>query len=221
MNKQAFEDIENLFIEQSNPSKIDKMTAYMKGHFKYLGITAPERKALLSSVFKGYKWSRVDLVEFAGFAWNSEFRELHYAGLDMLHRHFKKLTLDDMPFLESLVTTHSWWDTVDGLAVNPIGKTLKNHRGIKRKWVLKWSDSENMWLKRTAILHQLKYKDQVDIELLEHTIHKANGTKEFFLNKAIGWILREYSRTDPEYVRQFCEVNVLSNLSRREALRLL
>ena len=221
MNEAGFKEIENLFMEHTNPEKIVKMTAYMKGRFTYLGITAPERKALLASIFEGYKWKREELLKFSDFAWDSKFRELHYAGLDMLMKYHKKLLISDIPLLEKLVTTHSWWDTVDGLAVNPIGKTMKNHPVEKEKWVRKWANSENMWLQRTAILHQLKYKNDVDVKLMEHTILKANGTKEFFLNKAIGWILREYSRTDPDYVREFCEVNVLSNLSKREALRLL
>lgn len=221
MNKEEFKEIENLFIENSNPDKIDKMTAYMKGRFKYLGISAPERKEILKSIFLGFKWKREEMLEFAGLAWKSEYRELQYAGLDILHKHSKKIAHEDIAFLEQLVTTHSWWDTVDSLAVNPIGKTLKQNEALKRKWVLSWAASDNMWLKRTAILHQLKYKNDVDTELMEHCIKQANGTSEFFLNKAIGWMLREYSRTDPAYVRSYCEENKLSNLSRREALRLL
>ncbi|GLR15439.1 DNA alkylation repair protein [Portibacter lacus] len=221
MKEDAFKAIENLFIEESNPAKIQKMTDYMKGRFVYLGITSPERKVILAKIFQGYKWSREELLSFTRHCWNSKFRELHYAALDMMNKHSKKFELEDIPFFESLVTTHSWWDTVDSLAVHPIGKTLYKDVDDRRKWVTKWAESEDLWLRRTAILHQLKYKSDLDEDLMEFTILKANGTKEFFLNKAIGWILREYSRTNPAYVLQFCERHDLSNLSRREALRLI
>lgn len=221
MDQSDFLAIEQLFLEHSNPKRQAKMEAYVHGKFKYLGVTAPERKALLSSVFRGLKWHREELILFANYCWESEYRELKYAGLDMLSKHHKKLELGDIPVLEKFVLGDSWWDTVDGLAVHAIGKTLVKDFEIRKEWVQKWAASDNIWLKRTAILHQLKLKDRIDIPLLEETIDKANGTKEFFLNKAIGWILREYSRTAPEYVIEYCQTHELSNLSRKEALRLL
>ncbi|WP_235298899.1 DNA alkylation repair protein [Portibacter marinus] len=221
MNAEDFSSIERLFIENQNLKKAEKMADYMKGHFQFLGISAPERKELLREVFQGFNWNRKELLEFAQHSWGSQYRELQYAGLDYLMKYRKKLIIEDIKFLEILVKTNSWWDTVDGLAVHPIGHLLIKDKTTKKKFITKWSDSTNMWLRRTAIIAQLKYKEEVDRELMEMAILKANGTKEFFLNKAIGWMLREFSKTDPEYVQVFCEQNELSNLSEREALRLV
>lgn len=221
MKKDDFEAIEVLFIDNTNHSKKEQMEAYMKNRYTYLGITAPQRKELMKSIFQGIKWNRKDIVDFSKFCWASKYRELKYAAMDILHKHSKKLELQDLEFLEQLILADSWWDTVDSLAVNPVGELLSRDFKVRKHWVQKWANSNDMWLRRTAILHQLKYKDKVHTALLEETITKANGTKEFFLNKAIGWMLRQYSRTNPSYVIEFCEVNELSNLSRREALRLL
>lgn len=219
MNSIEFEAIENLFIENKDEVRALKMKAYLKDRFELLGIMSPKRKEIMRSIFLGYKWTRESLIEFNRFCWKSNYRELQYAGLDMLHKHSKLLKIEDIPFLEGLVTEKSWWDTVDSLAVNPIGITLKQDKEQLLEWVTEWMDSDNMWLRRTAILHQLKYKEEINVTLMEMTILKANGTKEFFLNKAIGWMLREYARIDPDYVQDFCATHDLSNLSKREALK--
>lgn len=219
MKKVDFESIEQLFVENSNPLKIDQMEAYMKHRFKYLGITSPERKSLLKSIFKNMKWTREMVLDFVNYCWESKYRELHYAGLDILMKQISHLKLEDLAFLEKLVLKNSWWDTVDGLAVNCIGKILIKDEKTKNQMVHNWADSENIWLRRTAILHQLKYKKLVDVKLMELTLSKAKGTKEFFLNKAIGWMLREYAKSEPEYVRNYCNTHDISNLSRREALK--
>jgi 3-methyladenine DNA glycosylase AlkD len=221
MTSEEFSSIEILFIENSNPEKIGRMTAYTKDQFNYLGISAPERKKILREIFRGYKWERAEVLSFVAYCWKSKYRELHYAGLDILIKQANVIKVADIPFLENLVTSHSWWDTVDGLAVHPIGKALCKDQKAQKKWTIEWAESNDLWLRRVAIIYQLKYKSSVNIELMEYAIERANGTKEFFLNKAIGWMLREYSKTDPEYVKLFCRRTKLSNLSRKEALRLL
>lgn len=219
MEKSEFKEIEDLFISKRNPERSDKMEAYLKHKFTCLGITSPERKEILKSIFQGYKWNRVEMMSFADHCYQSQYREIHYAGLDILAKYKKKLTADDMPALETKVTAHSWWDTVDSLASNPIGQVFYSHPEMKMNYLSRWVESDNMWLRRTAILHQLKYKSGIDTDIMEWTIEKANGTKEFFLNKAIGWMLREYAKVNPDYVRGFCEKHDLSTLSKREALK--
>ncbi len=221
MTRSEFESLENHFIAYGDASRVNKMKAYMKDQFDYMGLTAPARKVAIKDVFAGFRLSKSDLLSFTKQAWESKYREMQYVAMDLLRRQIKDLTVDDMPMLESLLLNKSWWDTVDGLAVHPIGQTLKKDPVSKSTWVNRWADSDNLWLRRTAILHQLKYKDKVDLDLMEITLDKANGTSEFFLNKAIGWMLREYSRIDADYVLDFCERKTLSTLSRREALRLI
>ena len=193
----------------------------MKDQFEYMGLSSPARKLAIKEVFTGFRLTKEELFIFTEMAWGSRYREMQYVAMDLLRRHQKELSTEDIPTLEGLVLNKSWWDTVDALAVHAIGQTLKKDSVAKERWVLNWADSKNIWLKRTAILHQLKYKKDVDIDIMEVTLAKANGTKEFFLNKAIGWMLREYSRVNPSYVHDYCERTSLSPLSRREALRLI
>lgn len=219
METQDFNSIVQLFIEDGNPSKVESMKSYMKGKFEYAGITSPERKRLIRHFFQGYQWDRKELLNFVGKCWECEIRELQYVAMDILRKNQKLLTIGDLAFVEQLLLKKSWWDTVDGLAVNIVGGLLKSDIKVRREWIRKWANSDNIWLRRAAILHQLKYKDLVDVPLMEMTLKKANGTKEFFLNKAIGWILREYARLNPDYVRDYVDNHSLSNLSRREALK--
>ncbi len=221
MTKEEFAEIEEFFIEHGEVKKQVQMEAYMKNRFKFLGITAPSRKELLSRLFKGMKWTREELIDFAKLCWHSSYRELQYAGQDMLMKKEKLLQSTDIELVEYFLGNKSWWDTVDALSVNVAGKLMKRHPEMRYRKVEEWMKNEDIWIKRAAILHQLKYKSDVDTKLMERTLLAANGTTEFFLNKAIGWMLREYSRTDSEYVMNFVEKNELSKLSRREALRLI
>lgn len=122
-----------------------------------------------------------------------------------------------------MITHNSWWDTVDMIAVHLVGGYLKQFPNEKEKLIEKWLKSSNMWLNRTAILFQLKYKENIDVYLLEKTIKANLNSNEFFINKAIGWMLREYTRTNSEWVINFVNEyeNELSGLSKKEALRLI
>jgi len=122
-----------------------------------------------------------------------------------------------------MITTKSWWDTVDFIAAKLVGDYFKKYPNQIGKYIQKWINSDNMWLQRTAILFQLKYKNQLDPKLLKYIIQSQLGSNEFFINKAIGWVLREYSKTNPTWVFNFVNTNEkgLSNLSKTEALRLM
>ena len=120
-----------------------------------------------------------------------------------------------------MVTHKSWWDTVDFIAVKLMGAYFITYPDQKKVCISKWLKSNNIWLQRSALLFQLKYKSAIDTQLLSSSINYLLGSKEFFINKAIGWILREYSRTNPIWVMAFVDKTALSNLSKKEALRLI
>jgi 3-methyladenine DNA glycosylase AlkD len=144
-------------------------------------------------------------------------REFQYLAVEYLTRQKAKLTDSDIPNLRILIITKSWWDTVDGLDVI-VGDIALRHPEVSQI-LLTWSTDENIWLRRAAIDHQLGRREKTDIRLLEKIIINNLGQKEFFINKAIGWSLREYSKTNPEWVREFIERHreALSSLSIREA----
>lgn len=120
-----------------------------------------------------------------------------------------------------MVTHKSWWDTVDYISIKLMGAYFKKFPEQRELYVKKWLASENIWLQRSALLFQLKYKENLDTTILSNAINYLVGSKEFFINKAIGWVLREYSRTNPKWVVDFVEKTNLNSLSRREALSLL
>ena len=131
------------------------------------------------------------------------------------------LEKEDIDLFEYMVTNKSWWDTIDYIAPKLIGNYFKKFPEHRELYIQKWIASNHIWLQRSAILFQLKYKSDLDMKFLERIILSLNNTDEFFINKAIGWVLREYSRTNPNWVVEFVKKIPLSNLSKKEALRLI
>jgi 3-methyladenine DNA glycosylase AlkD len=136
-----------------------------------------------------------------------------------LEKHAKKAKKTDIDVFESLITTKSWWDTVDYLASHTMGDHLARHPELIPEYTERWITSDDLWLRRTAILYQLRYKQKTDAGRLFEYISRCKDEKEFFIRKAIGWALREYSKTDEQSVREFVAVSRLSPLSEREALK--
>ena len=124
-----------------------------------------------------------------------------------------------MALLEYMITNKSWWDTTDFIATNLVAAFFNEYPDEQKIKVNQWIKSGNIWLQRAAILFQLHYKHALDRELLTHIIHSLLGSKEFFVNKAIGWILREYSKINPAWVKKFIASTDLHSLSQREALK--
>ncbi|MBK9733527.1 MAG: DNA alkylation repair protein [Saprospiraceae bacterium] len=199
------------------------MKAYMKGQFDYFGINAPLRKEIVKDIRKKYRlqydetiWVLIDLL------WNSDQREMQYIALDLLVPFAKKMTCKCLPILEQMIITKSWWDTVDNIAPNIVGVIFKNDHNCRNLYVAKWTESDNIWLQRSAILFQLKYRLETDQNLLMETILKQENSKSFFVRKAQGWALRQYSNFNPNFVSAFIEANPeLSGLTKREAMRLI
>ncbi|MFD0696098.1 DNA alkylation repair protein [Paenibacillus sp. GCM10027628] len=198
------------------------MEAYMKNNFPFLGIKNPERVALTKQFWKENGLPKgAEGIAIARELWELPEREFAYTALMMFIQLRKELKRDDIDLLEQLVVTKSWWDTVDTIADHLIGYHLQRYPELIPAHVEKWLASGNMWLQRTAILFQLKYKTKTDVSLLFDCIRRMADSKEFFIRKAIGWALREYSKTDAEAVRAFVVETELSPLSVREALKVI
>ncbi len=203
----------------SDPEKAAGMKAYMKNHFEFLGVSAPERKVVVRFAWENNKaLIREEWRELVSMLWETPRREYQYVAMDLMAKVKSKLVEEDIALIEGFVTKKSWWDTVDFLASHMAGKYFEKYPQHIDEYITQWKNSSDMWLNRTAILFQLKYKDKINAELLaEHILHHQES-KEFFINKASGWALREYSKTNPKWVAQFLEDNPqLSNLTKREA----
>ena len=198
-------DVEELLENLKAVAKPDDavaMKAYMKNKFEFLGVKTPVRRKLAKAFFKQQTDSVIEWV-FINESWDNPYRELQYAALDYLEIRKKLLTPSDLPRLKKLAQTKSWWDTIDFLdrLVGSIIARFPETKGI----ILVWSRDEDIWLRRLAIDHQLLRKEETDTELLEKILVNNLGQTEFFINKAIGWALRDYSKTNPDWVRDFIE----------------
>lgn len=204
-----------LFRENANEAAAKPMNAYMKHQFIHLGIKTPLRRELMKSFLKEHPLQK----EWIPMLWELPEREFQAAAVDMLALMKKRLTAHDLPLVERLITTKSWWDTVDAIAAHIAGELFRKDEAIRRDYVDRWIESDNMWLNRTAILHQLTYKTKTDEGLLYRCVLRHSESKAFFHQKAIGWALRTYAKVNPESVLAFVESHELKPLSRREALK--
>ena len=186
----------------ANPDDAVAMKAYMKNKFEFLGVKTPARRKLAKNFCKQQTDSVIDWA-FINEAWNNPYRELQYVALDYLEIRKKLLAPSDLPRLKKLAQTKSWWDTVDFLD-RLVGSIIARFPETKAT-ILSWSCDEDIWLRRLAIDHQLLRKEETDTELLEKILVNNLGQTEFFINKAIGWALRDYSKTNPNWVRDFIE----------------
>lgn len=212
--------LEEPFRSAADQGNAVAMQHYMKHVAPFFGIKAPVRRALLHAHIEQHGLPAVDdLPAVVRSAFAQPEREWHYVGMDLLVRMAKKLGPEQLHLLEELITTKSWWDTVDMLASNVVGVVLKRFPDERSVWNDRWVESQDLWLNRTAILFQLKWKGDTDQALLFSSIRKHARHKDFFIRKAIGWALRQYARTAPEAVRSFVVAYPLAPLSTREALR--
>ena len=211
----------NVFIENRNEDNAKYMKAYMKDNFEYLGIKTPLRKELEKEFLKEKSKEALIDKDFVKMLWNYEYRDLQYVGLDYLVKQKKKLQKEDINFIKDLIITKSWWDTIDLIASHLVGELCKKYPELIDEYILDWSEDSNMWLRRTSILTQLKFKSDTKTDILEKVIQANIEDEEFFIRKAIGWALREYSKTNKEWVSEFVANNRLSKLSEKEASKYL
>ena len=212
----------NLSVEfdiLKNDKEAIPMAKYMKNNFEFLGIHSKERKEALKKVFKTISKDEKEYIDFyfTDKCYKNKYREFQYAAIDYLNLKKKYLNKTHIEKLKEYALTKSWWDTIDFLD-RIIGNIALRDETVNNI-LLEWSLSDNIWLRRISIDHQLSRKEKTNTELLEKIIINNLNNKEFFINKSIGWSLRDYSKTNPNWVRDFIERHKenMSNLSIKEA----
>lgn len=208
----------DIFLSQIDPKKAIAQAAYMKNQFSFLGIAKPERASLEKTVFKQYPIStEKELIEALQLLWQKNEREFHYSACELAVRYKKLWTPQTLASFEYMIRTKSWWDTVDDIAANMVGMLIFQYPELiphMNAWIV----DEHMWIRRSALLFQLRWKLHTNKDQLFLYCTKTMHEKEFFIRKAVGWVLREYSKTNPDAVRDFITIHRanLSGLSIRE-----
>lgn len=175
----------------ADQERSEKMAAYMRHQFDFLGIPTPLRRQQEKATFKAAKQTKTVDWDFIDHCWQSSYREHQYLAIDYLVVMEPFLAAIDLAKIEQLVITKAWWDSVDALS-EVVRKLVRRLPALKAE-MLRWSLEENLWLRRVAILHQL----------LEEVLVNNLGSSEFFINKAIGWSLRDYAKTNRQWVQDF------------------
>jgi 3-methyladenine DNA glycosylase AlkD len=209
----------------ADSEKARGMQAYMKSDMPYHGVPTPAQRRLFREHFAGVTFESAGPWRDAVlYIWrNARFREERYLAIAFCqYRHARAFhTLEALPMFEELIVTGAWWDFVDTLASHNVGLLLRLYPAEIRREMRRWSRSENIWKRRTAILCQLGFKQQTNLPMLYSCIRPSLGSREFFLQKAIGWALRQYAWSNPREVRRYVREHehLLSPLSKREALK--
>jgi 3-methyladenine DNA glycosylase AlkD len=217
-----FDDLQQVFNNCANPNVAASQKAYCRNLFEFYGITTPIRRVEQQELL--LKAKRLPLDEIRALVlrlWDSEFRENHYFAQELLVSVAKKLEEKDIDLLSHLITHQSWWETVDVIAPKLVSAYFNKFPKTRNNIVESWLASDNIWLKRSCVIFQLKAKKNTDTACLEFCLLANLGTKEFFINKAIGWMLREYAKTNEAWVGQFVirYQTQMANLSVREAIK--
>ena len=212
--------LQTAYEANANPDNAAPMKKYMRGQFEFLGLKAPLRRTLIKAFYAEHGLPPLDeLQALVQQMWKMPYREYQYTALEFLTRRRRHLTPDYVPLLKMLITTESWWDTVDGLAAHQVGGLFAHFPEIRDTHIDRWRRQENLWLRRTTLLFQLRYKEKTGEDLLFALIEENLADKEFFIQKAIGWSLREYSKSNPTAVQQFVAATELSPFAQREAIK--
>lgn len=207
------------FIENRNPENASAMAKYMRNHFTFFGIKTNDRREILKKIWKE---NHIEVAnnprEIALALFKLPEREFHYCAIEILIKQLKnKYQKEDIQLIEFLITTQSWWDSVDTISKYILGEFLLQYPLETNKTIEGFSNSENMWLNRSALLFQLGYKQKTNFDLLKSECEKHKNSNEFFVQKAIGWALREYAKTNPQEVINYLNNSNLKKLSQKEA----
>ncbi len=213
-------ELKKLFSISANPEQRDGMKAYMLNQFDFYGIKTPERDKIVKAYIKANPLKTIEEVNgIARKMWAFKEREWQYAAIDVFRYHHPLWEEQVIDLIESCLTTKSWWDTVDGIGSDWIPVYFSSYPNQIIPVTERWNQSDNIWLQRSSILFQRSYKKNTNTYLLAKYILQHQLSKEFFIQKAIGWALREYSKTNPAWVKSFVESHDLAPLSKREALK--
>lgn len=213
--------LENAFHEKSNSQNAFAMSKYSRNLFNYFGIKTEERRAVFKAIclenqLEISRNHRAIALEL----YAKDEREYHYCAIEILIKNLKRnYKKEDIHLIEKILTTHSWWDSVDTIAKNILGEYLLTFPSETIRVIEQFSNSDNMWLNRSAIIFQLGYKQKTNFEILKSECLKHKNSSQFFIKKAIGWALREYAKTSPESVKKFVISAQLKPLSTKEALK--
>jgi 3-methyladenine DNA glycosylase AlkD len=203
-----------------HPENALQMKQYMRNQYDFFGIKAPERKSILNAFITENGYPK-DLPATVKAWWAEPEREFQLCAMELMERRKRQAIQNWVDTYKWMITQKSWWDTVDFIATKQVGYHFQRFPEIQNEYINAWMDSENIWLQRTCLLFQLKYKTQTNWELLQQLINELKDSREFFIRKAIGWALREYSKTYPDRVANFVSATALSGLSEREALKVI
>ena len=214
-------EIEAQFAVLANPEKAFAMQKYMKDHFPFLGIPAPLRKVVFQELFKEIKHLSIEeRWQLIFELWEKQEREFQYFAVEIILRIKKnEWTVMDLQQIEKLLVTKSWWDSVDLIASYACSALAQQFPLEFDETVLRWTKSSNIWLQRSTLLYQLKWKSKTDLTILSRQIQSLKGINTFFIQKAIGWCLREYAKTNPDWVKIEVEKQHITGLAKREALK--
>ncbi len=214
--------LETEFEKNTNPEIALGQKAYMKNKFEFYGIKTPVRRKIQKPfLVKKYLPPKTELETIIKALWEKPEREYQYFSQELAYKYVNQFERKDIALFEFMMVHKSWWDTIDFIAPKLVGNYFKIYPEQRNAYVEKWISSNNIWLQRTAILFQLNYKNDLDKNFLAYVINSLLGSKEFFINKAIGWILRQYSKINPDWVIEFTNHSQLDKLSYKEALRLI
>lgn len=216
--------IRGVLAEHADADRAVVQQKYMKSAMPFRGIAMPDVRRLVGAIVRAQPLTERGLWETAiRQLWDAaEFREERYAGL-IVARHARHRTFaaeqSALDLYRHLILTGQWWDLCDETA-HLVGQVLAAHPADTARVLRAWSREENLWLRRVAIIGQLDRKADTDTALLAYAIADSLDDPDFFARKGIGWALRQYARTDPEWVRAYvADHPELSNLSVREALK--
>ncbi|MBL7810689.1 MAG: DNA alkylation repair protein [Bacteroidetes bacterium] len=213
-------ELQHLFELHADGSNAEKMAAYMKNHFIFFGIPKTVRveisKPFLLAHFKK-DWPV--LLPILKDLWEKPEREFHYTAMELMRKSKCWKHKESIRFFEKCILSHTWWDSVDAIAAHMVGGYFSCYPEQRNQYIEKWMQSDSFWLQRTCLLFQLNYKERTDSGLLFACIVPLLHSKEFFIQKAIGWALRQYARINPDVVLAFVDSHPLKPLSRREALK--
>jgi len=206
--------------KEGNPLRVPQMEAYMRNQFPFYGVMSTPRKEIL----KALKKDHLDVLDsnekrtLIQLLWEEEHRECQLVALEwMMKWNPKEFIASDIELFEWLITTKSWWDTVDGIAPNVVGKFARVFPEQMKETLKRWESHDSFWIRRACLIFQLRYRNDTDLALLQYFISRFKPERKFFIQKAIGWSLREVSKWNPTWVTEVVQAEQLTGLAKREA----
>lgn len=219
--EQWVEAVEGVMEAHRNAKNAPDIIRYFRNQFGSFGLKNGDRRKLTKQFIVAAKqFSQEEMVETVERMWSRSEREFQHTGMELIDHHRKKFDRSIKKVLQYMISHKSWWDTVDFIASHTVGHAFKTNQ-LRQEDLYEWNESDDLWLIRTSILAQLKYKSYTDWALLQELIIPHLDHKDFFIRKAIGWALREYSKTEPNLVLDFVENHTMSGLLQREALKIV